>query len=103
VTRILLAQAAQTEAETDILLTIAVETDFIEGVTGWLDLSDVRFPDRLAHYRMNPKFLAGRPMLQDLADDGWIMQPSLPAGLGHLRTVEIPHEFLVLTLICPRF
>jgi len=90
VTRTILVQAAQTEAETDFLLPIAADTDFIAGATGWLDLSDVRFPDRLAHYRRNPKFLAVRPMLQDLADDAWIVQPPVLAGLRHLRTAEIP-------------
>jgi L-fuconolactonase len=96
VTRTILVQAAQTEAETEFLLSIAAETDFIEGVTGWLAILEPDFPDRLAHYRRNPKFLAIRPMLQELCDDAWILQPQVLENLRHLSTIGFPFEFLTL-------
>jgi len=94
VTRTILVQAAMTEFETEFLLSIAATTDFIEGVTGWLDLSNPLFPDRLAHYRRHPKFRAIRPMLQDLMDDAWILRPLVLQNLEHLAAIKFPFEFL---------
>ena len=47
--RSVLIQAAPTQEETDFLLNIAEETDFIAGVVGWLDMEDENFPERLAY------------------------------------------------------
>jgi L-fuconolactonase len=94
VDRTILIQAAQTEAETDFLLGLAAETDFIAGVTGWLELDDPRFPERLAKYREQPKFVAVRPMLQDLPADDWILKPLVLANLRHLAEIGFPFEFL---------
>jgi len=96
VTRTILVQAAQTEAETEFLLSLAATTDFIAGVTGWLDMADADFPTHLAHFRQNPKFLAIRPMLQDLADDAWILQPQVLQNLQHLSDTGFRIEFLTL-------
>jgi L-fuconolactonase len=94
VARTVLVQAAQTEAETDFLLDLASRSDFIAGVTGWLDLADPGFPARLARYRQHPKFVAVRPMLQDLADDAWILKPLVLKNLRHLAELAFPFEFL---------
>lgn len=96
VTRTIVVQAAATEAETEFLLSLADSTDFIAGVTGWLDLAAPGFPDRLAHFRQHPKFLAVRPMLQDMADERWILQPQVLRNLGHLSDTGIRLEFLTL-------
>jgi L-fuconolactonase len=94
VDRTIVVQAAQTEAETDFLLALAAQSDFIAGVTGWLDLAARDFPDRLASYRRNPKFVAIRPMLQDLPQDDWILQPIVLDNLEHLSDCGFPLEFL---------
>jgi L-fuconolactonase len=92
--RTVLVQAAQTEAETDFLLDLASGSDFIAGVTGWLDLADPGFPHRLTHYRLHPKFIAVRPMLQDISDDAWILRPVVLKNLRHLAELGFPFEFL---------
>jgi L-fuconolactonase len=94
VARTILVQAAATEAETDFLLDLASGTDLIAGVTGWLDLADPGFPQRLAHYRRHPKFVAVRPMLQELDDDAWILRPAVLGNLRHLAELKFPFEFL---------
>ena len=43
-------QADQTEAETDFLLQLAEENDFIKGVVGWVDLRAGNIEERLEHY-----------------------------------------------------
>ena len=94
VVRTVLVQAAQTEAETDFLLDLASQSDFIAGVTGWLDLADPEFPKRLARYCQHPKFVAVRPMLQEMQDDAWILQPAVLRNLRHLAEMGFPFEFL---------
>jgi L-fuconolactonase len=94
VARTVLVQAAATEAETDFLLDLASQADFVAGVTGWLDLNEPTFPERLARYRRHPKFLAVRPMLQDLHDDAWILRPTVLRNLRHLAELRFPFEFL---------
>lgn len=94
VDRTILVQAAQTSAETAFLLALAAETDFVAGVTGWLDLTDPHFPDHLARHRENPKFVAIRPMLQDIPDDAWILKPIVLTNLKHIAEIGFPFEFL---------
>ncbi len=94
VARTVLIQAAATEAETDFLRERASGTAFVAGVTVWRDLADPVFPERRAHYRQNPKFVAVRPMLQELSDDAWILRPTVLKNLRHLAELRFPFEFL---------
>lgn len=90
-----LVQAAQTVAETDFLLDVAAAEDSIAGVVGWLDLEDPQFIEQFDRYRENPKFVGLRPMLQDLADDRWILRPKVLAALQYIAAADFPFEFLV--------
>lgn len=65
ITRTILVQAAETEAETDFLLEIAARTGFVAGVVGWIDMLAPDFAARLDHYAAQPKWLGLRPMLQE--------------------------------------
>jgi L-fuconolactonase len=97
----ILVQAAQTRAETDFLLELAAKHDFIAGVIGWLDLDNSNFPVELELYLKKPKFLGVRPMLQDLADDEWILRPRVVASLKVIAERDIPFEFLTYTRHLP--
>lgn len=90
----ILVQAAQTEAETEFLLELADHTPFVAGVVGWLELDDDGFPGRLERFRQNSKFVSVRPMLQDLADDAYILRPRVLANLKYLASIDFPFEFL---------
>lgn len=84
VTQTILVQAAETDAETDFLLSIAERTDFVAGVVGWADLESSDFVGRLAVLRQN-RFLVGlRPMLQELPDDDWILRPRVMDNLARI-------------------
>jgi L-fuconolactonase len=82
ITRTIAVQAAETEAETEFLLQLAEQTDFIAGVVGWLDMDSDAFPERLDHLRRSPRFVGLRPMLQDLPDDRFILRPRVLRHLG---------------------
>lgn len=97
----ILVQAAQTKAETDFLLKLAEENDFIAGVIGWLDMDSPDFSKELAIYSKKPKFLGVRPMLQDLADDDWILRPRVRESLKEIEDRGMPFEFLTYTRHLP--
>ncbi|UDL92590.1 amidohydrolase family protein [Mesorhizobium sp. PAMC28654] len=81
VDKTVVVQAAQTEDETAFLLALASEADFVAGVVGWLDMEAPAFAAKLDTLIANPKFVGLRPMLQDLADDGYILRPAVISSL----------------------
>jgi L-fuconolactonase len=102
VARTVLVQAAQTADETDFLLKLAEETDFVAGVIGWFDLEQENFPLVYEEKRENhPKLLGVRPMLQDLADDGWILRKQVMENLRYLADRKVVFEFLTYTRHLP--
>jgi L-fuconolactonase len=94
ITRTLLIQAAETEAETDFLLEIAARTDFVAGVVGWVDMLADDFPVRLAHYSTQPKWVGIRPMLQE-HDPTLIIDPRFSAALAEIARRRIPFDILI--------
>jgi len=94
VDRTVLVQAAETEAETDFLLDLAERTDFVAGVVGWLDFEDDRFAEKLEALRRRPKFVGIRPMLQDIADNAYILRPTVMANLRHVEALDLPFDIL---------
>ncbi|HUA65982.1 MAG TPA: amidohydrolase family protein [Alphaproteobacteria bacterium] len=97
----ILVQAAQTTAETDFLLELAEQHDFIAGVIGWLDMDSPEFPREIVRYSKKPKFLGVRPMLQDLPDDDWILRPNVIRALKLIAEWDMPFEFLTYTRHLP--
>lgn len=93
ITRTVLVQAAETEAETDFLLDIAAKTGFVAGVVGWLDMLSPEFAARLAHYAARPKWLGLRPMLQE-HDPAMIADPRFRASLAEVARQGIPFDIL---------
>lgn len=68
-----LVQAAETVAETEFLLGIAGSSDRIAGVVGWIDMGSADAGATLRRLSADPKFKGVRPMIQDIADDGWML------------------------------
>jgi L-fuconolactonase len=98
----ILVQAAQTVDETDFLLRLAEETDFVAGAIGWFDLEDANFPLAYeAKRKRHPKLLGVRPMLQDLADDRWIVRKKVIENLRYLADRNVVFEFLTYTRHLP--
>ena len=92
----ILVQAAPTTAETDYMLGIARDTPWILGVVGWIDLLA---PDAIAQLRTrasDPLFVGVRPMLQDLPDPDWILQPDLAPALETIAAEGLMFDALIL-------
>lgn len=82
----ILVQAAPDIAETEYMLSLAHNNDFIAGVVGWVDMQDIDAPYQLARLSKNPYFKGVRPMIQDIVDDNWMLNPSLePAFLSLIQ------------------
>lgn len=98
----ILVQAAETVAETEFLLSLADVTPWIAGVVGWIDMEA---PDALAtldRLARNPKFKGIRPVIQGIADDDWILRPSLDPVFDGLIERGLTFDALVLPRHLPR-
>jgi L-fuconolactonase len=103
VDRALLVQAAPTAAETCHLLAIAKAAPWAAGVVGWADLEAPDAADQIAALAAGEPLLTGlRPMIQDLADPDWMLQPTLGPGLRALAHAGLTFDALVLPPHLPR-
>jgi len=91
-----LVQAAPTEAETAYMLNVARNSGgLVRGVVGWEDLSARDSPTRIAGHAHEPLLKGIRPMLQDLVDPGWILQPSQRAGVQAAEDIGLCFDALI--------
>jgi L-fuconolactonase len=91
----ILVQAAPTAAETDYMLDIARRTPWILGVVGWIDLEARDASAQIRLRAQNPLFLGVRPMLQDIAQPGWILRGDLDPAPEAIAAEDLVFEALV--------
>jgi len=91
-------QAADTEAETDHLLSLADMHDWILGVVGWTDLEAPDAPVKIEQMARHPKLVGLRPMIQDIADDAWMLKDTLRPALEAM----VAHDLTFDALVMPR-
>jgi L-fuconolactonase len=92
----ILVQAAPTPAESDYMLGLARKTPWVLGVVGWIDLEAADAASEVLRRACDPHFLGVRPMLQDLADPDWILQPSLTQALNAIAAEGMVFDALIL-------
>ena len=97
-----LVQAAPTEAETAFLLAQAEAADDVLGVVGWVDLLAADAPARIEALARRPKLKGLRPMLQDIADPDWMLQPALRPALQAMVRGDLVFDALVQPRHLPR-
>lgn len=96
VTGTVLVQAAPTEAETGYLLNVARNSGgLVRGVVGWEDLNVRDAADRIGALAHEPLLKGLRPMLQDIPDAGWILQPGQQAALRAIEAAGLCFDALV--------
>ena len=95
VQRTVVVQAAQSVAETAFLLDLAEATPFIAGVVGWVDLADAGAVAQIETLAARPGLLGLRPMLQELADDDWILSEALTPALDRMQALGLAFDALV--------
>jgi len=89
-------QAAQTVAETRWLLQQArASGGMIKGVVGWIDMAAADAPDVLRDLARDPLLRSIRPMLQEIADVEWVLQPELLPALRAIVELDLSFDLLV--------
>jgi L-fuconolactonase len=93
--RTILVQAAQTVAETEFMLETAEAAPFVAGVVGWVEFTDPDAPHIIATLADNPLIVGFRPMVQDIADDDWLVRPDLSPAFRALVERQLVFDALV--------
>lgn len=91
-----LVQAAPTVAETEFLLDLAARSEFVKGVVGWVDFENTAAPDEIARLAANPALVGLRPMIQDIADDDWMLRADLTPAFAALTAHDLTFDALTL-------
>jgi L-fuconolactonase len=88
-------QARQSLEETNWLLELAEEHDWIAGVVGWVPLASPRVDETLEQLSANAKLKGVRHVLQGEAD-AYMEREDFNSGLALLRQYSLTYDVLVL-------
>ena len=98
----ILVQAAPTEAETMFLLNVAETAEVVRGVVGWTDFDAAAGVARIEALAAWNLLVGLRPMVQDIADDDWLLGTALPPLLTAMARNGLIFDALVLPRHLPR-
>jgi L-fuconolactonase len=88
-----LVQAANNFEDTNWMLQVAAETDWIKGVVGWLPLMDPSFTaTALKEYLGNLYFKGVRHLIHDEPDPRWLLQDTVIQSLSVLAAYDVPYD-----------
>lgn len=90
----ILVQAAPTVAETEYLLALAEQTDFVIGVVGWVDFEARDAAEQIGTLAARQDLVGLRPMIQDIADDAWMLRPQLAPAFDAISKYELTFDAL---------
>jgi L-fuconolactonase len=88
-------QTDQSEEETEFLLQLAEENDFIKGVVGWVDLRADNVEERLKHYSKYKKIKGFRHIVQGEADENFLLQEDFCSGIAQLEKYNFTYDILI--------
>ena len=95
VDRIVLVQAAATVAESEFLLRQAGETPEVAGVVGWVDIESAEAGETLERLAAQPAFKGVRPMIHDIPDVDWMLDPELAEAYRAIVRLDLTFDCLV--------
>ena len=87
-------QADQTEAETNWLLYLAANNDFVKGVVGWVDLRSKSIEERLQYYSQFKKLKGFRYALQG-EKPSFMLQKDFTNGISKLQQFGFTYDLLI--------
>lgn len=102
ISKTVLVQAAPSMEETRYLLGVADRTEFVAAVVGWVDLASKDVAKDLDSLRGHAAFRGVRPMIQDIADDEWLLGSELTPGFEALIERDLCFDALVEPRHLPR-
>lgn len=87
-------QADPSEHETDFMLNLADEHDFIKGVVGWVDLKSSELEQRLAYFNQFKKLKGFRHILQG-EPAGTMLNDRFINGINALQKTRFRYDILI--------
>ena len=94
--RVVSVQARQTLEETEWLLDLAKENEFVAGVVGWAPLASPRVRGDLQRLAENEELKGVRHSLQDEPDDEYMLRSDFNLGVSALKEFGLVYDLLVL-------
>ena len=88
-------QAAPSLAETLYLLDLAEANPAVLGVVGWVDLVAADAGFQIEKLGKHSKLKGLRPMLHDLPDPAWIVQPVVQPALATMENLGLVFDALI--------
>ena len=88
-------QARQVVEETEALLAMAEEYDFIRGVVGWVDLRSPNVKAQLERFKDRAKMAGVRHVVQDEPDEQFVLRDDFMRGIGKLNAYDLVYDILI--------
>lgn len=88
-------QARQSLEETEWLLQLASENDFIKGIVGWVPLADPTSGEILDKYSENQWLKGVRHVIQGEPDPEFILRKDFNLGISSLKKYNLVYDILI--------
>jgi L-fuconolactonase len=88
-------QARQMTEETEWLLELSDQYDFIRGAVGWVDLRSPKLHEQLERYAKHPKLVGVRHVVHDEPDDQFMLRPEFRRGIAQLHEYDLTYDLLL--------
>lgn len=95
VSGVITVQARQTLEETDWLLKLAAENDFMKGIVGWLPLAADNIQEVMEKYKSNPWLKGVRHVVQGEPDPAFILGDKFNRGVAQLKHYGLVYDILI--------
>ena len=88
-------QADQTTEETDFLISLAKNNNFIKGVVGWVDLRSESIEEDLLKYKKYDVVKGFRHVVQQEQDHNFMLRPEFLNGIELLGKYDLCYDILI--------
>lgn len=97
VDKTVIVQAMDSYADTDSMLAIAEQHNWVAGVVGWVPLHDPAEADKkLDEYTQNPYFKGIRHLIHEESNPDWVLQKQVIEGLGLLAERDLTFDVVAV-------
>jgi L-fuconolactonase len=88
-------QARQMLKETDWLLELSDQNEFMKGIVGWVDLCSSEVRSQLETYSKHSKFKGVRHVVHDEPDDKFMLRQDFQRGIAQLQEFGLTYDLLL--------
>ena len=88
-------QADETMEETELLLSLSEQFDFIKAVVGWMDLRSPAAFETIAEFQSNKKLVGFRCIMQGQPDEQYLKNDTFIKNVSMLSDVNYTYDLLV--------